>query len=369
MKPRLPRHYSLRFEPPGSAGDEMLVFTSASRRVVIKGHSFREFVDTVVPLLDGRHTLEQIQEQVADVFAPQDLADCFALLSGQRLIEDAEAISFDTTLAERMEPQLNYLREVSFDPMRVQEQLAEASVAVLGLGALGAVAAAALAAAGVGSIRCVDNLPVAPSDPFLAQIFTLADVGQPRTAVIQRRIAGVNPAIKVETVADGLATDADVAAAIAGSDFVLGCLDPGLASLTYKLNRACLQTRKSWCSGEVSAFEGIVGPTVLPYETACYLCYQMRVVACAEDPEDALAGLKYLNQRKADHSDRRENLAFGAGVIGNMVALEAFKALAGDKPATVGKVVVFDFVQATSQTHIVLRKPWCPACFAARSGP
>jgi hypothetical protein len=83
-------------------------------------------------------------------------------------------------------------------------------------------------------------------------------------------------------------TDDDVAVAIGASDFVLGCLDPGLVSITYKLNRACLKKRVRWTSATVSAFEAVVGPTVFPHETACFLCYQMRVVACADDPDVAV---------------------------------------------------------------------------------
>lgn len=364
MKPRLPSHYILRFEPPGSSGDESIIFTSARRRVVVKGHSFREFLELVVPLLDGHHTLAEIQARVAGVFAPEDLAECIALLSNQRLIEDADIVDLATG-AERMEPQLNYFREVSDDPRAVQDRLAAVLVTVVGLGALGAVAATALAAAGVGHIRFVESLPVARTDPFLSQLFSLGDVGKPRAAVVEARIAAVNPATQVESVGEKLETDADVAGVIAGSDFVLGCLDPGLASLTYKLNRACLQTHIPWCAGETSAFEGVVGPTVLPHDTACYLCYQMRLVACTEDPGEALAGLKHLDRRNSDDSGHRENLAFGAGIVGNMMALEAFKTLIGGRSSTAGKVVVLDFGQATSQKHVVLRKPWCPACFVS----
>jgi adenylyltransferase/sulfurtransferase len=171
----------------------------------------------------------------------------------------------------------------------------------------------------------------------------------------------------VELIGDPLETDAHVAQALDGTNLVLGCLDPGLASLTYRVNRAALQGRIPCCFGEVSAFEGIVGPSVIPFESACYLCYQMRVVACAEDPEDAFAGLKHLDRRRVDDSAVRENLPFCAGIVGNMVALEGFKLLLGGRSSTVGNVMIIDFTRGTSAKHIVLRKPWCPACFEANA--
>ena len=163
-------------------------------------------------------------------------------------------------------------------------RLAEACVGVVGLGALGGVAASALAAAGVGRVRCIDSAAVSAADPYLAQLYGLGDVGRPRAEVVQERIAAVAPETSVEVNAEPLLTDEAVAGAVAGADFVLGCVDPGLASVTYKLNRVCLEQRISWTAGTASAFMGVVGPTVIPYETACYLCYQGRAIACLDDP-------------------------------------------------------------------------------------
>ena len=363
MKPRLLRHLTLRVEPPGSDGEEVLVFTSARRRVAMKGHSFREFAELVVPLLDGRLTLAEIQERVAGTFSGKDLGTCIDLLLRQQLLEDADAADGPVALPERLAPQIGYFREIGGSAPQLQQRLRDATVTIVGLGALGAVAAVSLAASGIGRIRCLEHRQVAPTDPFLAQSFAVADVGRSRTDVVHERIVGVNPEAAVEAVGDALATDADVAHAISGSTLVLNCLDPGLASLTYKVNRACLERRVPCCFGEVTAFEGIVGPTVLPYESACYLCYQMRLVACAEDPEDAFAALKHLDSRQADDGGVRENLAFCAGVVGNMMALEAFKLLLGGRCSTIGSIQVIDFTRGASAKHVVLRKPWCPACF------
>jgi bacteriocin biosynthesis cyclodehydratase domain-containing protein len=365
VKPLLPRQFNVRFEPPRNGGEEALVFASERRRLVVRGHSFREFLARVVPLLDGSRTLQEIQDAVADVFEPQDVAESLSLLVQHQIVEDAESIRLPADVQERMEPQLNYLREVHPTPADVIERLAAATVTVVGMGALGAVAATALAAAGIGRVRCVDSLGVTVADPYLAQLFALDDVGSPRVDVVRRRILAVNPAATVETVGEELEDEAAVRDAVAGSAFVLGCVDPGLSSLLYRVNRACLAERIPWCAGRVTAFEGLVGPIVVPYETACYLCYQMRAVACAEDPEEALVALKEQDRRKADDSPHRENLAFGAGIVGHLLGLEAFKAVSGGRPPSAGRLLSVDMMQGAMTKHVVLRKPWCPDCFPA----
>jgi adenylyltransferase/sulfurtransferase len=363
VKPLLPTHYRVRVEPVENGGAETLVFASEGKRLVLEGHSFQTFVERVVPLLDGRHTLKDVQAKVADVFDANDLADCLALLVHHRVVEDAELMVIPLDVQERLGPQVSYLREVGADPGQVIDRLARADVSVVGLGAVGAIAAAALAASNVGKLRCIDGSAVSPADPFLAQVFGLDDVGRLRAEVTRERIRAVNPATAVEVLSDDMQTDEDVAAAVAGSDFVLGCLDPGLSAIMYKLNRACLSQHISWSAGTVSAFEGIVGPTVIPHETACHLCYRMRTVACADDPAGALADLAQRDRSRTDESPHRENLAFGAGIVANLLALEAFKTLTGVRPTTAGRILIVDFASCTMKQHVVLRQPSCPACF------
>ncbi len=119
--------------------------------------------------------------------------------------------------------------------------------------------------------------------------------------------------------------------------------------------------------GTASAFEGIVGPTVIPYETACYGCYQARAIACRDDPASALRELDSRYDERDDLSGVRENLPFTAGIVGHLLALQAFQFIVGIRPRSVGRVLVVDFLTSATSEHVVLRKPWCSACFSASS--
>jgi molybdopterin-synthase adenylyltransferase len=359
-KPRLPAHYYLRFEPPNTGSpDESLIITSERRTIVLKGHSFREFLDRVVPLLDGSHLMDDIRLRVSDVFAPEDLDAALELLAANNVLEEGSAGSSRPA----REHQWNFFHELGLDASKAQQQLAAATVAVFGLGPLGAAAATSLGAAGVGNIRCVDHLPVAPADPMLNPIFQPSDVGHVRAEVIARRLAAQNDEVRATTHTAFPDSDDAVREIVDGADFVVGCADRALSTLSYRLNRACLKARIRWTSGSVSAFEGVVGPTITPGETACYLCYQMRAVACTENPEEQFAHLRFLDRRKQDDSARRENLVFGAGIVGNLLGLEAFRALTGISSGVAGRVLIYNLIDMGCQKHVVLRKPWCPACF------
>src|SRR5947199_9274418 len=143
MKPLLLRQLSVRFEPPGNGGEEALVFASERRRLVVRGHSFREFLAHVVPLLDGTRTLEEIQDQVAGVFEPQDVADSLALLAQHQIIEDAERMPVRAEVQDRMEPQLNHFRELHPAPSEVRERPAAPTGSGFASGALATLSAPA----------------------------------------------------------------------------------------------------------------------------------------------------------------------------------------------------------------------------------
>jgi bacteriocin biosynthesis cyclodehydratase domain-containing protein len=367
VTPQLLKHYRAHVEGARHGGEEELVFTSESRSVVIQGRRFGEFLEHVAPLLDGRHTLEDVLERSSAIFEPDDLSRTIVLLAEHGIVVDADLLGLPDE--ERVAPQLAFLQEVSDDPGLVLARLAAARVTVVGLGAVGAVAATALAAADVGYLRCVDDSDVSHADPHLAQLFELSDVGAPRAGATARKIRAVNPDVRVDVRTSPLRTDEDVARAVDGADFVLGCLDPGLAGLTDTLNRICLALMTPWSQGTATAFEGIVGPTVIPYETACYRCFLARSIACDDEPEDALRELESRYDDGVDMSAYRENIPFAAGIVGHLLALQAFHALIGLRPRTAGRVLVVDFLTSTMREHVVLRKPWCTACFRTGEAP
>lgn len=160
-----------------------------------------------------------------------------------------------------------------------------------------------------------------------------------------------------------------MSAAIERSDFVACCVDSGQSAYRYRLNRACKASQTRWLTCVAEGFEGIVGPTVVPDGTPCYLCYTMRSVAMAREPEEDFNFQQFLDDRRADDGDRRENLGFSTGLVASLAGLEILKSLAGvDSRQTDGAVLLVDFLRASVRRHVVLRNPRCPVCFPSGDG-
>ncbi len=363
-RPRLATHLYVRLGSSDDSGKDVLFFYSGRRQIKLEGHRLKQFYEVVIPFLNGHHTINEIERKCAHLFRPEDLKRSLWLLTQHNLLQDADGSSLSEEARIQLAPQLNFFHELDLRAHETQQRLGKSTVTIFGMGGAGAAVALSLAGAQVGTIRCIDSLPVSSSDPFIAPAFSTEHVGKPRAEVIAKAISATSETVNAVSYSHKLETDDDVLSALEGSDFVACCADAGLASLFYKVNRACLQVRVNWIACSVSAFEGTVGPMVEPFKTACYLCYQMRATACKEHPEEAMSYLEFLDARKQDDSGVRENHSFSAGTIGNLVGLEIFKALTGViPPSTLGHITVIDFLQLTSSRHAILRRPWCPACF------
>ena len=369
-RPRLSRHHYLRLEKAGDSGADALVFSSARRDIRLLGRNFQAFLDLLVPLLDGTRTQEQLLHQLDGKLTSDSVLATLDLLAGQGLLEDAAQDPLPETPEafrwSRIEPQRAFLAELS-NPAAVfafDARLAAATIAVVGASGAAAHAATALAAAGVGVLRIADPLPVSPADTYLAPAYSTASIDSSRPSALADRIRATAPECRVQTFPAALDSPEAIAQLIDGADFVICCPSQARSTLFYRVNRGCMSARIPWTSASVSAFEAILGPTVIPPLTPCYLCYKMRAVACDENPERRFLFERFLDERMRDDSGRTANTVFAEAAAGHLIALEAWKAVTGAAPpSAAGAIVTLDYLTLTTERHLVLRKPWCPICF------
>jgi molybdopterin/thiamine biosynthesis adenylyltransferase len=221
-----------------------------------------------------------------------------------------------------------------------QRALADASVLVVGAGALGSPVATYLAGAGVGRLGVVDDGDVELSNLHRQHLHFTPDVGVPKAHSAASKLAFLNPDIVVEPYQAQFSP-----AMIESQDLVVDCTDSFEAR--YAINAACCEAGVPLVEGGVVGTSGLV-MAIRPRETACYRCAFPRPPAPGSVPTCAQAGV----------------LGPAAGVIGSLQALEALKLLAGLDPLTDAFLQVdlatLDFLRVT-----VRRRDDCPDCGAA----
>lgn len=226
--------------------------------------------------------------------------------------------------------------------MRGQEQLRRSSVLIIGAGGLGSPAALYLAAAGVGKLGIIDREAVALSNLQRQILYGTEDVGRPKSAAAQQRLARLNPDVEVAAIHGSLQAET-VLGFVRGYDLVLDGSDNVVTR--YLVNDACVLSGIPLVYGGVVGFRGQV-MMIRPRQSACFRCVFPEPPAAGEIPSCQEAGV----------------IGASAGLIGSLMAHEALKALLGIGEGLVNRLLVFEGVASRWREVPVRRDPACAVC-------
>lgn len=208
-----------------------------------------------------------------------------------------------------------------------QEKLKQSKVLVVGAGGLGSPVLLYLAAAGVGKIGIVDFDVVDTSNLQRQVLYTLADVGESKAQLAQKRILALNPHIEVEVYQEAFTRD-NALQLVSQYDVVADGTDN--FPTRYLVNDACVIAGKVNVYASIFRFEGQVSVFNLP-------------------AADGSRGPNYRDLfPEPPPPDMVPNCAEGGvlgvlpGIIGSLQASEVIKVLTGVGEPLSGRLFLFD---------------------------
>nr|WP_225956101.1 TOMM precursor leader peptide-binding protein [Amycolatopsis lexingtonensis] len=130
------------------------------------------------------------------------------------------------------------------------------------------------------------------------------------------------------------------------------------------LNRLALALGTPWLQSAVDGPLLLVGPTFVPDSSACFTCFETRVVMNLREA----ASYQRYKQALAKAQEVTGTAAEGLGVLTSLVAshtaLEAVNFAVTGSTSTVGKVLGIYLPSMEVAYSEVLRLPGCPSCGA-----
>jgi bacteriocin biosynthesis cyclodehydratase domain-containing protein len=342
---------------PASTGDIYLLRSDGGADIVLRDATpfARELVDALAagahmpdePELNG--AIAQLEE--AGVLAPADLAPLAGGLS--------------PTDALRYDRQLHYFGDQASrgsSATDMQLALRDATVVVLGAGGLGSWTMAGLACAGVGRIVAVDDDTIELSNLNRQVLYRLADLGRRKVDVAAEALRALNPDLELVPVARRVRSVEDVRSMCTGADFVVCTADWPVHEIGRWVNRACLELGLPHTSAGQFPPRVRIGPTFVPGRTACLEC-QERAIRRNFPLYDEL-----VEHRKAS-APVAATLGAPSGLIGSLLAMEVIHWITGiSEPATLGRGVVFDLRDFSSEWQSVEPDPDCELGCGAQRG-
>jgi molybdopterin/thiamine biosynthesis adenylyltransferase/rhodanese-related sulfurtransferase len=223
-----------------------------------------------------------------------------------------------------------------------QQKLLDAKVLLLGAGGLGSPAALYLAAAGVGTLGIVDNDVVDVSNLQRQVIHSSERVGVPKVDSAEETIQALNPDVKVEKYRVRLGPE-NIMEIIEGYDVVVDGLDN--FPTRYLLNDASVRLQIPVVSAAILGFEGQLS-VFKPYDGPCYRCLFPYPPPAELAPSCGANGV----------------LGVLPGTMGLLQATEVIKLILGEGNPLIGRLLLYDALEASFSEVRIPRDPQCPIC-------
>lgn len=238
-----------------------------------------------------------------------------------------------------------YSRQTLFAPIGKtgQTRLGEASVAILGCGALGTGLANHLCRAGVGRLLIIDRDYIELNNLQRQILFDEEDITRhlPKAVAAVQRLQKVNSEVRLEPLVEDINADG-IESLVREVDLVLDATDN--FETRYLLNDACIKHNRPWIYSGVIASYGVT-MNILPGRTPCLRCVF---------PEMPLPGTSAT-------CDTAGVLNGIVAAITGVAATEALKILLNSEKIS-QEMFWMDLWENTSERIGLPRDPHCPTC-------
>lgn len=302
-KPKLREGVFLLDHPEG------LQIKAMHQDLVLRGRVAGELIPKIVSLFDSGLTAFEIagklKTQSPDL-EEEVVLQALQVLNDHFLLEEASSSS------SAPDARFNFFSYFSYDKQAVQEKLKTSSLALITCGESGK--------------KVADYL--SPMDLGELNIFEEGEIGN-----LEELIGHPN--------------------------LLLVCLETPRFDLLRKINTLALKRELKWTRAILHSFVAEIGPTVIPFRSPCYQCFDLRLKSTRCNYEE------YLNYEKFAQSGKIKyfSLPLLQDLFAACVALESLKLLTDfQAPLSLANLLVFDLIKMEIQSHPVLKLPHCPAC-------
>ena len=305
-------------------GDDRMQLRGAEFSFTLQHPLFIETFQSIRPLLDGQRTVEEIVSSTDPKYLPTTITFLLKILRANGILQEGVISPPSPLTPENLkenESQIQFFSHFVLDPVATLALLNNARVALIGSDSMKSRIQQSLLRMGFGS-------PV-EIEAFSEE--TSSDPSQQHKKMVDQ---------------------------LEGVDFLITCQDTTGHRFFESMNAVCLETKTRWMHVAVSGTKGLMGPTIIPHQSACYACYDKRKASNAPELQDYLA---YQKQTALPKSEGFSSPLWST--LAEQVTLEVARIISGfAPPKTIGRMYEFETTTPLVEGHDVLRLPRCPVC-------
>ncbi len=338
--------------------DGMVLFCSDNLSIKLEGESVKYLIEHVFPLLDGNTPVTNIAETKGiqiDVLtkALDQLVETGVLRVREHAANEEQTSSNSLT---------NLLIRLNIDPVKTSDYFKQQTIVVAGLEGAGSHIIMLLLQAGFINVKLIDPFLLQKEELALFPFLGENKIGKRRQEIFKQYFESIFSGINIQTGPIELNKDV-IYSFVEDASFIVGCFDKGFISVHHWLNQVAMEKNIPAIFSEIENHICRAGPLVLAEETACFMCYRMRDIACADNFEEVMSYETFLNNKKAPLLHARGFLPSSLHYVAGVIVNEILKLLLNLETVLASRILEFNALNFDTQKHYVLQKPDCPVCF------
>ena len=249
-----------------------------------------------------------------------DLQNSYSLLGGVQAWNEFVKDKNDLSRWSRQ----TILEEIGIDG---QKKIMKARVAIVGMGGLGCPAATSLVAAGIGTLNIIDGDTVSLSNLHRQHLYQPEDIGKDKVCVAKRSLENISSQTKINPFNNFL-DQSNAKSCFENIDIIIDATD-NIVSRQF-IDKFSKDKNLPMIYGSLYKFEGQVGV----FNTESKIGY-------AELFPGNISGGKTCEEAGV--------IGMLPSIIGNMQALEAIKLILNLEPNLIGRLLIYDGLQHTTE--------------------
>ena len=258
------------------------------------------------------------------IIIEQDLNNTFSLLGGAQAWELFQNERKDMSRWARQ----TVLPEIGIEG---QKKLHNATVALVGMGGLGCPVSQSLIASGIGKLIIIDGDKVELSNLHRQPLYGVEDIGQLKVQVAKKKLMQLNESAIVEPIEEFL-DEKNGINFLSDAEIIIDATDN-------------IQTRQ--------LIDRLSKKLEVPMVYGGLYRYEGQVAVLNANGSPGYVDLFPEPTSSGDACADAGVLGMLPGIIGNIQALEAVKLIVGTKPNLVGKLLIYDGMNHSTQTIVL----------------
>ena len=236
-------------------GDSRMQLRGAEFSLTLQHPLFIETFQSVQTLLDGQRTVEEILSARDPKYLPTTITFLLKMLRANGVLQEGAVSPPSPLTPENLaenESLVQFFSHYVLDPVATLALLQQARVVLIGSDSMTSQVRKSLTSMGFGSLKEIEGLS---------------------------KKAAYDPSQFHKEVIDQLKE----------ADFLIACKDTTDHRFFQTINTVCFETQTRWMHVSFNGTKGIMGPTIVPYQSACYVCYDKRLASNTLDLQGHLA--------------------------------------------------------------------------------